>query len=212
MNNPAGSLEGKTVFMPAALSATGSVGAQMIKNVFGAEKLIATVSTPKVPLVEQLLPGIVDRVVNYKTQDVVKEVGKGVADFIYNTQWGITGTFPIANPQSGVIVSIASIPRAATIKLVVGADNVPFWMAWALNLAQWWYDWKLRGTNVKRDFVSGNPSAREDLEKVGEMIAMGKIKPVMTVVDFNDIDAVRRSCGQVAAGKGGLGRLVIKIA
>jgi hypothetical protein len=37
------------------------------------------------------------------------------------------------------------------------------------------------------------------------------VKAIKTVVDLEDIEAVRKACEQVYTGKGGLGRLVIKI-
>lgn len=57
----------------------------------------------------------------------------------------------------------------------------------------------------------GNPGNREDLEASGEWITSGKIKAVISVVDINDTNAVRRGCEMVATGKGGLGKLVIKL-
>lgn len=207
-----GSLEGKTVFVPGALSGTGSAGCQIAKSVFGAKRVVSTVSTVKVPLVEEQMPGVVDQVVDYQTQDMVREVGRGKVDLVYNTQWHLTSTFPLLNPQTGVVVSIASIPNSELMREVVGVDNVPFWMGWILDLAQLWYGWKLWGTNVKMGFVSGNPGAREDFEKVGEIIATGKVKPVMTVVELGDIEAIRKESQKIFTGKGGLGKLVIKIA
>jgi hypothetical protein len=59
--------------------------------------------------------------------------------------------------------------------------------------------------------VSGNFDVREDAERVGELIATGKVKSVRRVVDLEDIQAVRKGCEQIYTGKGGLGKLVIKI-
>ncbi|KAK0614897.1 chaperonin 10-like protein [Bombardia bombarda] len=205
-------LEGKTVFVPGALSATGSMAVQIVKNIFGASRVISTVSTPKMGLVEQHLPGLVDQLVDYKTQDVVSVVGKGTVDFVFNTQWDMVRTgFPLANPETGIVVSLASWPSAAIARSMFGAANVPFYVIWFATLAHWYYAWKLRGTNIKVEFVSGNPGKREDLEKAGEWVASGKLTPVMTVVSLDDIQAVRRASEMVAAGKGGLGKLVIKI-
>jgi NADPH:quinone reductase-like Zn-dependent oxidoreductase len=208
---PGSSLEGKTVFVPGALSATGAPGSQLLKNVYGAKKLIATVSTPKIPLVEEYLPGVFDEIVDYKKQNVVETVGKGTVDFIYNTQWTLTSLFPILKPDSGVVMSIASVPTSDTLRSVIGPDRIPFWLAWIPDLIQLWYAWKLRGTNIKYEFLSGSPSIREDMEHVGEIIATGKIKAVMTVVNLSDINAVREGCQKVISGKGGIGALVIKI-
>ncbi|CAK7235090.1 hypothetical protein SCUCBS95973_009151 [Sporothrix curviconia] len=211
MGRPDGTLEGKTVFMPGGLSATGSIGAQMIKNVFGAAKLITTVSTLKMPLVEQHLPGVFDEVVDYKTQDVVQRVGRGTADFIYNTQWDLTGVLPIANPDHGVVVSIASIPPSRVLSRVLGPKHVPFWVVWLLALVQLWYDWKQAGTHIKRDFISGDLLSQEDQDAVTKLVATGQIKALVSVVDFTDLEAVCRACMQVSTGKGGLGKLVLKI-
>ncbi len=64
---------------------------------------------------------------------------------------------------------------------------------------------------VRLDFVSGNPSARADLDRAGEIIASGAVRAVTTTVDLDNIDAVRRECAKVYKGKGGLGALVIQI-
>ena len=212
-------LEGKTVFIPGALSATGNVYIQMAKNCYGAGKVISTVSTPKVKLLKEeegeyhdRVGKFLDQVVDYKTQDVVRKVGKGTVDFVLNTQWQFTSTFPLLNRRTGAAVSIASVPSAATVQKMFGRENVPFWVVWVLNLVYLWYDyWKLRGTNIRQDFVSGNPGNREDLEKVGEWIAQEKIRPIVTIVEMEDLDEVRRLCGMVASGKGGVGQLVVRI-
>lgn len=210
MGRSGGSLEGKTVFMPGGLSATGSIGAQMIKNVFGATRLVTTVSTPKVSLVQQHLPGIFDEIIDYKTQDVVQQAGRGTADFVYNTQWDLTSVLPIANPDHGVVVSIASLPPAGVLRRVIGPDYVPAWVGWLLAVVQLWYDWKA-GPKIKRDFVSGDLLNRKDLDFVSDLVATGKIKALVSVVEFSDITAVRQACMQVSTGKGGLGKLVLKI-
>ncbi|KAM7201262.1 GroES (chaperonin 10)-like protein [Rhypophila sp. PSN 637] len=214
-NQPADSnLEGKTVFMPGALSACGSVGAQIIKNVFKAKTLISTVSTAKMPLVEQYLPGVVDKIIDYQTENVVDAVGRGTVDFVYNTQWGLVGTFPLVKPDTGAIVSIASFPSAATIRKMFGPSGLGWWTPLVVllsGLVYTWYDWKLRGTNIRQDFVSGNAGIREDAEMTREWIAEGKLRAVMTVVNIDDMEEVKRACEKVASGKGGLGNLIIKL-
>ncbi len=212
-----GTLEGKTVFVPGPLGAFGSVAAQVARNVFGAQRVVATVSTAKkeMRLVERYLPGVVDELVDYQTEDVVKVVGRGKVDLVLNTQWDMVGTFPLANPRTGAVVSIASVPSAETVRKMLGESKLPFpfrhLVIWAVTLAYMWYDWKLRGTNIKQDFVSGNPGNREDLEAAGEWVATGKIRAVKTVVSFDDIEAVRDGCKKVVTGKGGIGKLVIKM-
>lgn len=205
-------MEGRRVFVTGALSACGSVAAQVAKNVFGA-RVVATVSTGKLGRVEEVMPGVVDELVDYQREDVVERVGRGRVDLVVNSQWDMVGLFPLANPRTGAVVSIASVPSARTWRKMLGETRIPFqWLViWAVTLVHWWYDWKLRGTNVQQDFVSGNPGDREDLEAFGEWVSSGKIKSVMTVVSIDDIEAVRRECEKVSTGKGGFGKLVIKL-
>ncbi|KAI8623749.1 alcohol dehydrogenase [Xylariaceae sp. FL1651] len=203
-------LEGKTVFVPGALSGTGSVAIQLLKNQYGVGRLISTVSTEKLPLVEQYLPGLVDQVVDYKTTRRLTDViPAGSVDFVLNTQWDLIGTFGLANPKRGVVVSISSVPHPRLLREVL--PTAPFWVFWIAAVAQWYYAFKLRGTNIKYTFVSGNPGVREDMERVGELVARGKVKSVRREVELEDLPAVRKACEQVYTGKGGLGKLVIKI-
>lgn len=206
------SLEGKTVFIPGALSGGGFATIQIAKNVFGAEKIISTVSTPKMQLVEHYLPGLVDQLIDYTTTNVKDVVSNGSVDFMINTQWDtLSPGIPLLNPRTGVLMSIASIPPSSLLKELMGPDMVPWWLGWVLDLVQLWYAFKLRGTNIKYEFVSGNPEIREDLEKTGEFIATGKVKGVFRVVDLSDLKSVREECEKVNSGKGGLGRCVIRV-
>lgn len=183
----------------------------MLKNVYGAGRLITTVSTAKVGLVGELMPGVVDRVVDYQTQDVVDEVGKGKVDFLYNSRPRLAGYLPLVRPRKGVIAAILAIPPSKELRASMGREFVPLWLCWMLDLAQLWYWWKLWGTGVRLTFLSGNPGVREDLEKAGEAIAKGQVRAVTTVVPLNDLDVVRKRCEEVRTLMGGVGKLVIKI-
>jgi hypothetical protein len=183
----------------------------MLKNVYGAGKLISTVSTPKMTLVEQYMPGVVDQLINYQTQDVIKEVGREHVDVIYSTHWNLTSLYPLLNRKTGVVIAIAGVvPTSATLRSAFGA-TLPFWMAWLCDLAQLWYKWIFRGSNIKQVFVSGNPGIREDLEAAGEIIAGGKLKAVVTRVDFNDLDAIKRESIAIETLKGAVGKLIIRM-
>ncbi|VUC30298.1 unnamed protein product [Clonostachys rosea] len=205
------SLEGKTVFVPGALSGTGSIIIQVAKNFFGASKIISTVSTAKVPLVEEYLPGMVDQIIDYKTQKVGDVVPHGV-DFAVNTQMSsMDDCIAALDKKTGTLMSITSIPTKEVAKEIIGADRFPWWFGVILDLAQYYYTWKLWGTNIYHEMVSGSPDIREDLEMSGEIVALGKVKPVMRVVELEDIEAVRKNCEEVYAVKGGIGKLVVVI-
>ncbi|GJN70163.1 alcohol dehydrogenase GroES-like domain-containing protein [Purpureocillium lilacinum] len=205
-------LEGKTVFVPAALGATGSVAIQVAKNVFGAARIITTVSTAKVPLVERYLPGMVDQVIDYQTQKIRDVVPPGSVDFMYNTTFAtLDDGIPLLNPTTGILMSIASLPSKAVAREIVGADRFPWLLGAVLDLLQLQYWWKLRGTGIRYEFVSGGPQIREDLEWAGEVVARGKVKPVVTSVDFDDLPAVQKGCEATRTGKGGIGKFAMRI-
>ncbi|KAI0400788.1 alcohol dehydrogenase [Xylaria palmicola] len=203
-------LAGKTVFVPGALSSTGSAAIQVLRNHYDVGRVLSTVSAAKLPLVERYLPGLVDQVVDYQaTRRLTDAVPAGSVDLVLNTQWDLVRTLPLADPERGVVVSISSAPPPSLLRELM--PTAPFWVFWVLAVAQWYYAFKLRGTNIKYAFVSGNPGIREDLERTGELIAAGKVKAVNRIVDLEDVQAVREGCQQVYTGKGGIGKLVIRM-
>ncbi|KAI1375455.1 GroES-like protein [Hypoxylon crocopeplum] len=204
-------LEGKTVLVPGALSATGSVAIQLLKNVYGVGKLITTVSTAKIPLVEKYLPGLVDQIIDYtKVAKLTDAIPAASVDFVYNTQWGVTSMFPLLKPDTGVAASITSVPTPGLLRQML--PPLPFFVYWFAALSQLWYAFQTRGTRIQHFMHSGNPGAREDLEQAGEFLATGKVEPITKVVELEDIEALRREAQKVATGKGGIGKLVVKIA
>lgn len=112
--------------------------------------------------------------------------------------------------RRGVIMAIAALFPAELFREVLG-DVVPFWFLWLTSLAQLYYRWLLRGTDIKWGVISGNAGKREDVGRVGEILATDKIQPVMTVVEMEDIEAVRKAADKVQKIKGGVGGLVINI-
>lgn len=208
---PRQSLEGKTALVTAGLGAATSIACQVLKNVYGAGEVITTVSTAKVGLVAELMPGVVDRVVDYQRQQVVDEVGKGRVDLLYNSRPGLAGYLPLMKPRRGVIAAILAVPPSQELRASMGREFVPLWLCWILDLAQLWYWWKLWWTGVRLTFLSGNPGVREDLERAGEVIATRKVRAVTTVVALDDLDTVKKRCEEVRTLKGGVGKLVIKL-
>ncbi|KAF3762077.1 hypothetical protein M406DRAFT_76229 [Cryphonectria parasitica EP155] len=213
---PGGSLEGKTVLVEAGLGASTAIGAQYIKNVLGAKEVIATVSTAKVPLVHEYMPGVVDRVLDYQTQDIVAEIGRGRVDVLYSAQRHVMSLLPVMNPEHGIMSAIG-LPSSSELKKILAGDGerLAWWMrllVGMVGLLDLWYRWKLRGTNVQLKFVSGALGMREDVEKAGEIIATGKVRAVKTLVSFDDLEAIRKGCDQARTLKGKTGSLVVKIA
>lgn len=204
------SLEGKTVLVTAGLGASTSIAAQYAKNVMGAKKVITTVSTVKVPLLDKLLPGVFDQVVDYQTENLTSKIGKGTVDSLYNSRNDVMSYLPVMK-QNGVIALIFGLPTPELFEQMMGVGTVPFWLKWLLMLAHLYYRWILAGTNIKMQFVSGDVGNREDLEKAGEILATGKVKTIQTIVAFDDLEAIKEGCEQARTLKGKLGQLIVKL-
>jgi NADPH:quinone reductase-like Zn-dependent oxidoreductase len=204
-----GGLEGKTVFVPAGLSGTGSVAVQLAKNVFGAAKVITTLSTGKIAKAKEIFgdDGTL-QIVDYTKEDVVKAVGKGQVDYMFDTMGHTLKVLPILK-SGGVIVSIGTMPSGD--QAAKGMPDMPYFFRVMLNLVDWYYRWQAGRSGVKYSYIFMSPDAK-GLNDFATWVQEGKIKPVVgRTAKFSDIDAVRKGCQEVYDGKGGIGKFVIEM-
>lgn len=207
-----GGLRGKTVFVGAGLSGTGSVAVQLAKHVFGAARVITTVSTPKVPRVSELLgEGTVDQVVDYVTQDVLKEVEKGSVDFFFDTMRQAVRYVSLVKPETGLVVSISTFPSGDQAAVVY--PNTPWVLKVVLNVMDWYYRWRVQQWGVKYVFAWVDPKhSGERLARLAGWMEEGKLRPVVgRTAKLEDLKAVIEGCQEVQSGKGGVGKFVIKM-
>lgn len=204
-----GGLKGKTVFIGAGLSGTGSFAVQLAKNVFGAGKVITTLSTGKIPKIKELMGGSTpDQIVDYTKENVVRAIGKGTVDFMFDTVKDTISALPVMK-KGGMIVSISTVPNGTGFKRVY--TDMPTWMVYVLNLMDWFYRmWTgLKGVQYEYLKVKGN---KEDLDALAKAVEEGKLKPIVgSTAKLSDLEGVRNGCQQVLDGKGGVGKFVIEI-
>jgi NADPH:quinone reductase-like Zn-dependent oxidoreductase len=183
-----GGLKGKTVFVPGALSGTGSFAVQMAKNCFGAAKTITSLSPGKITQVESLLgSGTPDLCVDYTKNNVIKDVGEHSVDFMFDTQKYTLSAMSIMK-KGGQIVSISTIPNGTTFK--AKNKDMPTWLELMMNLFDWvfrsWASWK----GVSYGYLVMEPKAT-DLERLKGWIEEGKVKSVVGEnVKLSDIRGV----------------------
>ncbi|KAL6831856.1 GroES-like protein [Trichoderma camerunense] len=212
-----GSLEGKTVFIPAGLSGTGAYACQLAKNVFHAGKVITTVSSAKIPKVPELLgEGVVDQVIDYTTTDPLTAIPLRSVDFLFDTTGQAMRFLPLLVQSTGMVVSISTKPSAATLQassVMKRPDNprIPFYGRIFLDLGDSIN--KLRayyyGVEYKYWFLAPNA---KDLDTLRSYVEEGKLLPVVGArVNMTDIDQVREVCQVIYNGKGGLGKTVIEV-
>jgi NADPH:quinone reductase-like Zn-dependent oxidoreductase len=204
-----GGLNGKTVFVPAGLSGTGSIAVQLAKNVFGASKVITTLSTGKIAKAKELFGDDETlQIVDYTKEDVVKTVAKGSVDYMFDTMGHTLSVLPIMK-SGGVIVSIGTVPSGD--QMAKGMPEMPYFFRMMLNLVDWYYRWRSGRAGVKYSYIFMSPDAK-GLNDIAMWVQEGNIKPVVgRTAKFSDIDAVRKGCQEVYDGKGGIGKFVIEM-
>lgn len=202
-------LKGKTVFVPAGLSGTGSIGVQLAKNVFGAGKVITTLSTGKIARAKELFGDDETlQIVDYTKENVVTAVGKGTVDYMFDTMGHTLSVLPIMKP-GGVIVCIGALPSGD--QMAKRIPEMPYFFRIMLNLVDWYSRWRTGWAGVKYSYIFMSPDAK-GLNDLAIWIQTDKIKPVVgRTAKISDIDAVRKGCQEVYDGKGGVGKFVIEI-
>lgn len=206
-----GSLQGKTVLVPAGLSGVGSLAVQALKTIYSAKKVITTVSPSKLPLIPSLLgSGVVDQVVDYTKgpAHVIEAIGKGTVDLMLDTAFMGMSYLPLLKPGSGMLLTITG--KSGKI-LKEDWPEIGWWLMVAVNVLDGWYKWRAGRWDVKYDNVFVKPN-EADLETLVGWVVEGKVRPVIgKVVGWEDLEGVRALCQLIYDRKGGVGKYVIDL-
>ena len=205
-----GGLSGKTVMVPAGLSGTGSIGLQLAKHVYGAAKVITTVSTSKVPQIDQLLgKGTVDQIIDYTKQDVLKEVESRSVDFLFDTVGTGMASLALVKPKTGIVISISNIPPGNSIARIMPKtpwllrrifDAVDFFNR--KRATRWSVKWECRLMELNVG----------DLDRVSQLVEEGKIRAIVgRTAKLSELQEIRDACTAIKAGKGGVGKFVVDV-
>ena len=204
-----GGLRGKTVYVTAGLSGTGSFAVQLAKNVFGAKTTITTLSTKKIPVIQEVMGDRgPDVIVDYTKEKTVDVTGKQEVDFMFDTVGETIKAMPMIK-KGGRIVSISTAPQGTNFKKT--CPNLPIYLEYILNLADWMFRTYAGWYGVNYQYMVFEENAR-DLQRLSGWVEEGKVRPVVgEIVKLRDIEAVRKGCQQILDGKGGIGKFVVEI-
>ncbi|KAF3388440.1 2-methylene-furan-3-one reductase [Penicillium rolfsii] len=229
-------LSGKTVFVPAGLSGTGLFACQLAKHVFRAGKVITTVSTAKIPKIKELLgedtvdegkvvyqiftfhhsisnPG---EVIDYTKLDPRDVIEHGTVDFLFDTAGLAMELLCLMRPGSSRIVSVSTLPSGNQLQdspllELAHRPTVPFAFRMGLNLLDQIQKFRARRYKTEYSYLFLE-STGKDLDELKQYIEDGRLKTVIgTIADLRDAEAVRKACDVVYSGRGGLGKLVIRV-
>jgi NADPH:quinone reductase-like Zn-dependent oxidoreductase len=181
----------------------------LLKSVFGVGKLITTVSTAKVALVPELIgAGVVDQIIDYKTQNPVKVLKPQSVDFLLDTAFTAMSFLPAMKPKSGLILTITG---KSGDHIAQEWPATPWLLVKLANTMDAMYRWRAWRWGVRYDHVFVVP-AEKDLDMLAEWYKEKKVKAIIgEKLKMYDLENVRRVGGIVYAGKGGIGNYVIEI-
>jgi NADPH:quinone reductase-like Zn-dependent oxidoreductase len=203
-----GGIKGKTVLIPGGLSGTGIFAVQLAKSVFGAAKVITTLSTAKIQKAKELWGEEGIQYVDYSKSDVVSAVGKGTVDYFFDSMGTGSEYSPLVK-RGGVCVSISSLPSGDT--MAKNAPELPWLVKQGLNAADWWLSRKFTAAGIQYTYIFMEPSGKE-LEQFSQWVDEGKITTLVgQTAKLDDIAAVRKGCQQIYDAKGGIGKFVIDV-
>lgn len=204
-----GGLEGKTIFIPGGLSGTGSFAVQLAKNVFGAQRVVTTLSATKMVKAKEMWgeDGVVEYI-DYTKGNVATSVGQGTVDYMFDTMGQATQLVPVMK-KGGVIVSISMLPPGSVMKKRL--PSLPAPMKYFLDFMNCYYTWKSSRWGVHYTYLLLDESAK-DLDMISNWVVEGKLRPIVgSTANLYDLDEVIKGCQQVYDGRGGVGKFVINI-
>lgn len=204
-----GGLKGKVVLIPGALSGTGSIAIQLAKNVFGAGRIITTLSTGKMTRAKAFLGEEGIEYVDYTKENLQQRIGEGQVDCMFDTMREATKNLRLMK-KGGVIVSISMMPSGTILKNG-SMPHIPWVFEMLFNMQHWAVKWWIGRAGVKYTYQLMSPDAH-GLELLAGWVAEGKIRPLVgRTARLEDLQQVRAGCEEVYKGKGGVGKFVVEI-
>ncbi|KAH6696480.1 chaperonin 10-like protein [Leptodontidium sp. MPI-SDFR-AT-0119] len=206
----AGGLTGKTVLVPGGLSGVGSFAVQLLRNEFGAGKVVTTLSPGKIAIAKDLWAEGEGEMVylDYTKKDVDAAIREEGVDFMLDTTANAMASLRLIRSR-GVIVTVSKLPAGGVMKSRL--HDSPWILVVVLNLINWLNIWRASRYGVKYSYLWMKPD-RKGLEELASWVDGGKVKPVVGRKSrLEDLEAVKDGCEEVFKGNGGLGKFVIEI-
>lgn len=137
-------------------------------------------------------------------------------DFLFDTIGSAMEYLCLMKPQSGRIVSVATMPSGdqlqdSSILDVPNKPKMPAVFRMGLNALDCVRKLRARRYGVEYSYMFLESSG-QDLDELRGYVEEGRLKTVVgNVVELSDIEAVRSACQVVYSGKGGIGKVVVRV-
>lgn len=158
-----------------------------------------------------------DEVIDYTKSDPRDVIEKGSVDFLFDTVGLAMEYLCLMKPQSSHIVSVSTTPSANVLQnssLMRMANNptIPSFVRLMLNAMDSVRKFRAGRYGVEYEYMILESSGK-DLDELRGYVESEKLRTVVgTTVELRDLKAVQKACQVVYDGKGGLGKLVIRVA
>lgn len=156
-------------------------------------------------------------VIDYKKVDPKLAIEHGSVDFSFDTSGLAMDYLCLMRRGSGCIISISTAPSGtqlqnSAVMRLPHRPVVPFGPRLFLNLMDRIRRLRAWRYRVGYSYMFLEPNG-DDLDTLRGYVEEGKLKQVIgTTVDMEDIPEVRKACEVVYSGRGGLGKVVIRVA
>lgn len=122
----------------------------------------------------------------------------------------------LMRPKTGCIISVSTVPsgdqlQASSLMQLPHRPVLPLPIKFALNLMDSIRKFRARRYGVTYSYMFLESSGK-DLDELRDLVESGKLRTVVgTMASLRDIKAVQEACQVVYSGRGGLGKVVIKV-
>lgn len=119
-------------------------------------------------------------------------------------------------PKTSCIISVSTVPsgdqlQASSLMKLPHQPVLPLPVKFALNLMDRVRKFRARRYGVTYSYMF-LASSGKDLDELRDLVECGKLRTVVgTTASLRDIKAVQEACHVVYSGRGGLGKVVIKV-
>ncbi|OQE09613.1 hypothetical protein PENVUL_c006G06670 [Penicillium vulpinum] len=155
--------------------------------------------------------------IDYTKSDPREVIEFGSVDFLFDTVGSAMEYLCLMKPQSGSIISVSTLPSGnqlqnSSIMDLPHKPSIPIAFRMALNAFDCVRKLRARRYGVEYSYMFLGSSGRA-LDELRNYVEEHRLRTVVgKTVELSDIEAVRSACQIVYSGKGGLGKVVVKVA
>lgn len=155
-------------------------------------------------------------VIDYTKSDPRDVIEHGTVDFLFDTVGLAMEYLCLMRPGSSRIVSVSTLPsgnqlQASPLLRLPHNPIMPFPFRMGLNMLDLIRKCRARRYSTEYSYMFLESSGK-DLEELKGYVEDGRLRTVVgTTADLRDTEAVRQACEVVYNGRGGLGKLVIRV-